>query len=84
MKEIDGVSWSFSDRQASKATALRKTIALRVRKTKHVAEAASMRFAAVISKYFTCIRNNVTLIGSPGSAFLSPCRWRPGVESPSM
>jgi len=47
---MDGVCWGFSDQQATKATALRKTIALRVRKTRHVAEAVSMRLAAAISE----------------------------------
>jgi hypothetical protein len=45
---MDGVSWSFSDLHATKATTLRKTIA--IRKTGHIAEAPSMRLAATISE----------------------------------
>jgi hypothetical protein len=47
---MDGVSWGLSDWQATKATALRKTIALRIRKTGLISEAASMRLAAAISE----------------------------------
>ena len=56
MKVMAGVSSGFPDRHATKATALRKTMALRIPKTGHVAEATSMRLAAAISGCFTCIR----------------------------
>ena len=49
MKVMDGVSWSFSDLRAIKAAALTKTIALRIRKTGYVAEAAPLRLAAATS-----------------------------------
>jgi hypothetical protein len=45
---MDGACWGFSDWHATKATALRKTIA--IRKTGHIVEAASMRLAATISE----------------------------------
>jgi hypothetical protein len=47
---MDGVCCGFSDRQAIKATALRKTITLRIRKTGHIAEAVAMGLAAAISE----------------------------------
>jgi hypothetical protein len=37
---MDGVSWGFSDQHATKATTLRKTIALRIPKAARFAEAA--------------------------------------------
>jgi hypothetical protein len=46
---MDGVSWGLSDRQATKATALTKTI-FRIRKTGNVAEAVPMRLADAISE----------------------------------
>jgi hypothetical protein len=46
---MDGVSWGFSDRQATNANALRKTIALSIRRTGQIAE-ASLRFIAPISE----------------------------------
>ena len=56
MKEMVGVSWGLSEWQATKATALRKTIALRIRRTEQVSETASIRITAAISEGFTCIR----------------------------
>jgi len=50
VKVIDGVSWGFSDLQATQGSAARKTIALRLRKTGHVAEAVSTQLAAAISE----------------------------------
>jgi len=55
VKVMDGGSWALSDWQATNATGLRKTIALRIRQTRHVAEAVSVRFAAVIAECFTRI-----------------------------
>ena len=70
VKVMDDVSWSLSDRHATKATALRKTIA--IRKTAHIAEAVSMRLGDAILGCFRCIREKVTLVEGPGFAFLSP------------
>jgi len=50
VKVMDGVSWSFSDLHAIKATALTKTTALRIRKTGHVAEAVPTRLDAATSE----------------------------------
>ena len=50
MKVMEGVSTSFSDLHAIKITALTKTIALRIRKTGHLAEAVPMRLAAATSE----------------------------------
>jgi len=67
VKVMDGVSWSFSDLRAINATALTKTIALRIRKTGHVAEAVPMRLAAATSGCFRCIRKKCD------------SRWKSGV-----
>jgi hypothetical protein len=50
VKLMNGVSCDFSDRQAIKVTAPRKTITLRIRKTGHIAEAVSMGLTATISE----------------------------------
>ena len=71
MKVMDGGSWGLFDWQAAKAPALRKTIALRIRQTRHVAETVSRRLAAAISECFAGIKQNVILLKVRGSAFLS-------------
>jgi hypothetical protein len=50
VKVMAGVSSGFPDRHATKAPALTKTIALRIRKTGQVAEAVPMRLAAATSE----------------------------------
>jgi hypothetical protein len=47
---MDGVFCDFSDRQAIKVTAPRKTITPRIRKTGQIAEAISMGLTAAISE----------------------------------
>jgi len=59
VKEMDGVVWAFPDWQATKATALRKAMALKIRQTRHVAEPISVLLAAAISECFTRIMGNV-------------------------
>jgi hypothetical protein len=56
MKVMEGVSWDFSDRHATKITTQRKMTVPRIPKTGHVAKAVSMRLGDAISGCFRRIR----------------------------